>query len=386
MFCLWLTFLSNIGKTNLHELSLGVTSKNYFTGAVRNPADRSLFSGGSSGGTAAAIAAGFVKVGLGTDNMGSVRIPAALCGVYGYRPTVNRYPSEGVVTISHTRDTIGLLADNLEDIELFDSIITTGSHSDERSHSPGFYGTLYRYGDKIRLGVSKFYFFLSLSKEVNMAVENILQKLSTKNNIELVNADMMGIERLVKKDNAIMEHELNIDLPKFLKDYNTGVSFDDLVDEIASPDVERIVGDSREKFASGKTESLYQEALEERATLKDFYETFFDKHRLDAIIYPTTPLEAKPTDDCESRVLMDGRNVNTYKTFIQNTSPGSYAGIPSISLPLAKTSSGLPIGIQLETLENHDRLLFEIAGVVRDAVVEEVPSISITDDSDDLLI
>ena len=220
MFCLWLTSLLNTGKTNLHELSLGVTSKNYFTGAVRNPADRSLFSGGSSGGTAAAIAAGFVKVGLGTDNMGSVRIPAALCGVYGYRPTVNRYPSEGVVTISHTRDTIGLLADNLEDIELFDSIITTGSHSDERSHSPGFYGTLYRYGDKIRLGVSKFYFFLSLSKEVNTAVKNILQKLSTKNNIELVNADMMGIERLVKKDNAIIEHELNIDLPKFLKDYN----------------------------------------------------------------------------------------------------------------------------------------------------------------------
>merc|ERR1712183_520398 len=103
ILCIWLPFLLNTGKTNLHELSLGVTSKNYFTGAVRNPADRSLFSGGSSGGTAAAIAAGFVKVGLGTDNMGSVRIPAALCGVYGYRPTVNRYPSEGVVTISHTR-------------------------------------------------------------------------------------------------------------------------------------------------------------------------------------------------------------------------------------------------------------------------------------------
>ena len=176
-------------------------------------------------------------------------------------------PKYLVLTISNTRDTIGLLADNLEDIELFDSIITTGSLSDERSHSPGFYGTLYRYGDKIRLGVSKFYFFLSLSKEVNTAVENILQKLSTKNNIELVNADMMGIERLVKKDNAIIEHELNIDLPKFLKDYNTGVSFDDLVEEIASPDVERIVGDSRQKFASGKTEPLYQEALEERGVV-----------------------------------------------------------------------------------------------------------------------
>jgi len=92
----------------LHELGLGVTSKNYLFGPVRNPADLTLFAGGSSGGTAAAIAAGFVKVGLGSDTGGSIRIPASLCGVYGYRPTTNRYPSEGLVPISNTRDTIGI--------------------------------------------------------------------------------------------------------------------------------------------------------------------------------------------------------------------------------------------------------------------------------------
>ena len=98
---------------------------------------------------------------------------------------------------------------------------------------------------------------------------------------------------------------------------------------------------------------------------------FFDKHRLDAILYPTTPIEAKSTEDCEPSILMDGKRVNTLKTLTQNTLPGSYAGIPSISMPLAKTSAGLPVGIQVEVLENQDRLLFEIAGVVRDAVLDE---------------
>ena len=373
----------NKGKTNLHELCFGVTSKNYYFGTVRHPIDRTLFSGGSSGGTAAAIAAGFVNIGLGTDTGGSVTIPASLCGVYGYRPTTNRYPSRGVVPLSHTRDTIGLLANNLKDIELFDSIITTG---DERSLSPGCYGTLYQYGDKIRLGVSKFYFFLSLSKGIDEAVGAILETLSMNDNIELVNAEMIGIERLVKKQAAIVEHEVNIDLPKFLEEYNTGVSYDDLIEGIVSPDVELLFTNSKQKFDSGKSEEAYQEALEERIQLKDFYETFFDKHRLDAIIYPTTPVEAKSTEDCHPSIIMNGKHVNTFKTLTQNTGPGSYAGIPSISMPLTETSAGLPVGIQLETLENHDRLLFEIAAVVRDAIFPpELPVISITDDPLDLL-
>ena len=314
---------------------------------------------------------------MGTDTGGSVRIPASLCGVYGYRPTTNRYPLKGVVPISSSRDTVGLLAKNLEDIELFDSIITTGD--DGRSNSPGCYGTLYRYGTKIRLGVSKFFFFLSLSKEVQTAVESVLKTLSNAANIELVNADMIGIEKF-RKDMILVSHEFNIDFPKFLEDYNTGTSFEDVIDSIASPDVERLVRGIREAFESGETEGPYNEALQERKALKDFYETFFDKHRLDALIYPTTPIEAKPTEDCDPSILMDGKRVNTFKTLTQNTTPGSYAGIPSISLPLAKTSSGLPVGIQIEALENHDRLLFEIAGVVRDSVKIEVPSISITDD------
>ena len=88
------------GKTNLHELAFGITSNNGVFGPVRNPTDPAMISGGSSGGTAAAIAAGIVPAGLGSDTGGSSRIPAALCGIVGFRPTSGRYPGGGVVPLS----------------------------------------------------------------------------------------------------------------------------------------------------------------------------------------------------------------------------------------------------------------------------------------------
>ena len=95
-----------IGKTNLHELAFGITSNNTGFGAVINPYDDSLIPGGSSGGTAVAVSAGIVPAGLGTDTGGSVRIPPALTGIVGFRPSMGRYPSDAVTPISHTRDTV----------------------------------------------------------------------------------------------------------------------------------------------------------------------------------------------------------------------------------------------------------------------------------------
>src|SRR5690606_13609012 len=113
-----------LGKTNMHELSFGATSINRHTGPVRNPANPDLIAGGSSGGSAAAVAAGLAPAALGTDTGGSCRIPAALCGIVGYRPSNGRYSNAGVVPLSLTRDTIGLLTRSVEDAVLLDSAIT----------------------------------------------------------------------------------------------------------------------------------------------------------------------------------------------------------------------------------------------------------------------
>jgi mandelamide amidase len=97
-----------IGKTNLHELAFGVTSRNAAYGPVKNPVDARFSAGGSSGGSAATVARGDVEVALSTDTGGSVTLPASFCGVVGFRPTTGRYPADGVVRLSSSRDTIGL--------------------------------------------------------------------------------------------------------------------------------------------------------------------------------------------------------------------------------------------------------------------------------------
>ena len=116
------------GKNNMHELSFGVTSCNGTWGTVGNPVHPGHLAGGSSGGCAAAVAAGASAFAVGTDTGGSVRIPASLCGLAGFRPTTGRYSSVGIVPVSHTRDTPGFIAPGVSDIVLLDAALMGEKH------------------------------------------------------------------------------------------------------------------------------------------------------------------------------------------------------------------------------------------------------------------
>ena len=142
------------GKTNMHELAFGVTNNHGAHGAARNPWDPELITSGSSGGTAAAVAAGIVPAGLGTDTGGSVRLPAAMCGISGFRPTTGRYPGEGIVPISHTRDTAGAMGRSIDDLILLDSILADTDNSADIE--PG----------AMRLGVPRDYYYDNLEPGV----------------------------------------------------------------------------------------------------------------------------------------------------------------------------------------------------------------------------
>src|SRR5205085_10093572 len=113
-----------LGKTNLHELSFGWTSNNLAFGPVRNPYDPGRIPGGSSGGTAAAVAARLAPLGVAEDTQGSIRVPAALCGVYGFRPTTGRYPNQGLAPAAPLFDQIGPHARTVDDITLFDTVMS----------------------------------------------------------------------------------------------------------------------------------------------------------------------------------------------------------------------------------------------------------------------
>lgn len=339
-----------VGKTNLHELAFGITSNNFHFGAVKNPKNPKLFAGGSSGGTAAAIAAGIVDIGLGTDTGGSCRIPAALCGVIGFRPTQGRYPTDGIVPLSHSRDTPGLLSSKMKLIQLFDRIITTDS-------------TEVSLPKRIRIGVSRHYFFDNLSKEVATATEDALKKLAANERIELVEVDMIGIEKLLTLSIALVLHETDSDLRSFLTSYKTGVSFEELAAQVASPDVKGL-------FDSGAIapQDSYKAALAERQALIKLINQYFVENKIHALICPTTVTEAKAIEGSIENISVDGKSLPTFPTLIQNTNPGSYAGLPSISLPATQTTTSLPIGIQLEALANQDLLLLEIAHFIQNEI------------------
>src|SRR5947209_9525104 len=152
-------------KANMHELAFGITSHNYHFGAVRNPYDSTLIPGGSSGGTGAGIAARVCPAGLGTDTGGSVRIPAALCGVVGLRPTKGRYSIAGIVPISHTRDTPGPMGRTVADVALLDAVETLTTPA-RPARLRG-----------LRLGVPRNPFWQDLDPEVAAVMEDALHRL-----------------------------------------------------------------------------------------------------------------------------------------------------------------------------------------------------------------
>ncbi len=218
-------------KAGMHELAFGITSNNAVTGAVRNPSNPAMIPGGSSGGTAAAIAAGIFPAGLGTDTGGSCRIPAALCGVTGFRPTTGRYDGDGVVPISHTRDTVGPLARSVRDIALFDGVLS-GDNTELVDVEMG----------NVTLGVPRQMFFDNLDPVVAEAVEAQLSVLSAAG-AKLVD---VSFEPIWGHNEAfsfpVVFYEVMRDLPAYLAEHAPDVSFDALVAGIGSPDVAGAIG------------------------------------------------------------------------------------------------------------------------------------------------
>jgi aspartyl-tRNA(Asn)/glutamyl-tRNA(Gln) amidotransferase subunit A len=165
-----------LGKTNMHEFAYGTTSNNPHYGPVRNPWDLQRMAGGSSGGAAAALAAGLCYGSVGTDTGGSIRIPASLCGVVGFKPGNNRVNAQDIVPLSPTLDFVGPLARSVVDAALLLEPIYSGQKG-ERSLKPR---TSPHSGKKLRLGVPKDFFFDVLSPEVQKSFESALLILKNK--------------------------------------------------------------------------------------------------------------------------------------------------------------------------------------------------------------
>jgi len=342
-----------LGKLNQHELSFGVTSNNAAFGAVRNPYDPGKITGGSSGGAGAAVASGMAPAALGTDTGGSVRNPAALCGVVGFRPSIGRYSQRGIVPISHTRDTAGPLTRSVDDAALIDAAIMA---------EPDRLATIAP-GD-LRLGVPANHFFDNLHPETEAVISATLQRLR-QSGCNLIDVAVDGIEAPEAACGfPIAIYETKPELSRYLvENAPGGPNFEQLIEQIESPDVKAILSMMLTPDYDAMA-GAYRDALENRRPRQQkILSDCFSGERLDAIIFPTTVLPATDIGR-DDTVDIAGREMPLFATFVHNTDPGSIAGIPGVTIPAGLSQSGLPIGLGLDGPSGSDRHLLAVAATV----------------------
>jgi mandelamide amidase len=343
-----------LGKTNMHELAFGISGYNeaFFTArpiGTRNPYDRTRMAGGSSSGTGAAIAARLAPGGLGSDTGGSVRIPAALTGGAGLRPTHLRYDQAGVTPIAHSRDTVGPMARTVADVALLDSVITGRPRPAPASLR------------RVRLGVARAYFFKDLDADTRAVTDATLARLAQAG-VTIVEVDMPELQKL--NDAAsfpVALYEAHDDLRAYLAKYKTGTTVPQLAGAIASKDVkgtyDGLVIPRKLPAPNGVVDAapVYKAAMEQArpALARHFAETF-ENNRLDAMLAPTTPHVAAVQGP-------DASSLATFLLFIRNTDPGSNAGLPGLTIPAGLgPGTGLPVGLSLDGPRGSDERLLAI--------------------------
>lgn len=332
-----------LGKTNLHEWAYGVTTSNPFFGAAHNPWSVGKIPGGSSGGSAAAVAAGIGFGSMGTDTGGSIRIPSALCGVVGLKPTIGRVSLEGVVPLCESLDHAGPIARSVADV-----CILLEATADAYSH--GIRRPNHRRLDKekprsFRVGWPKDFYFDRVDAEIVSAVQDAAKVLeSSGGKIRKVAVPhLAAIERPCTKV-ALAEaghyHHSKGYFPAREKDYSEEV---------------------RERLEMGLkvTAVDFLEAGEaKRAAMEDFEKAF---EQVEVIAAPTTPIAA--VDIGTEDVTIDGEREPLRGALLRLTRPADFTGHPAISLPCGFTRAGLPIGLQLIGRMDGEAELLSIARV-----------------------
>jgi indoleacetamide hydrolase len=350
-----------LGKTNLHELSFGWTSNNLAFGAVHNPYDVQRIPGGSSGGTAVAVATRMAPLGVAEDTEGSIRVPAAMCGIAGFRPATGRYASTGVVPISPLFDQVGPHARTVDDLALFDSVVTGDWSPLSATELKG-----------TKLGVGRNYWFSGLESEVERVTNEALKKLQVAG-AEIVEADVPELSRLVELTTIpVQNHDVRFAVAKYLEEYGAGISFDQLISK-ASADIRR---DFRDLLPGGKLfvgEAEYQAVRDQHLPkLKAVYRQYFARTGVAAIMFPATMIPP-PLIGEDIEVSIGGKKVPFETAVARNIAPGSTAGLPGLVLAAGMAPGGLPIALEFDGQAGNDRSLLAL-GLSLERVLGAVPA------------
>ncbi|WP_439547556.1 amidase family protein [Sandarakinorhabdus sp.] len=350
-----------LGKTNIHELSFGWTSSNLEFGPVRNPHDPSRIPGGSSGGTAAAVAARMAPLGVAEDTQGSIRVPAALCGIAGFRPTTGRYPTDGTAPITPLFDQIGPHARCVADLALFDAVVS----GEDAPIVPATVAGL-------RIGIDRAFFFAGLDAEVAALTERALELLAAAGAV-IVEAPVPGLDQIVPVAMAIQVHDVVPALEDYLRESGAPVDFETMFAGV-SADVAAVFTQMALRGApSAITAELYAAARDvARPALQQAMAAWFADHRIDAMLLPATMVPATPVGD-QGDIDIGGVAVSFVTAIARNISPASTLGLPALVLPCGRTRAGLPVGIELDGPAGSDRRLLAI-GMAVEALLGPLPA------------
>jgi aspartyl-tRNA(Asn)/glutamyl-tRNA(Gln) amidotransferase subunit A len=318
----------SVGKTNLHELAYGATSKNPHYGAVRNPLNPEHIAGGSSGGSAALVASHCVPFSLGTDTGGSIRIPASYCGVFGLKPTYGRVSRYGVLPLAFSLDHVGPLASCAEDIGFAMNAISGQDPKDASSvHRPSLEFSPSSVPDLkgLRVGVPRNFYFSRVQDEVAAAVLNKVSEL--------------------KRDGVAV---LDIDMPD-MEEANTAariIQFGEATSLYAHCQNPDLFGeDVWALIQQGRMIRAHEYVNAQR--IRSAFRRHFDQlwNQIDVIIAPTTPITAPRIDD--TTVLLGGEPEDVRMASTRLCRAINFLGEPSLSMPCGQDRTGLPVGMQL---------------------------------------
>lgn len=321
-----------MGKLNLHEYAWGVTNYNPHFGPSRNPWNPEKITGGSSGGSAAAVASGASFASVGTDTAGSVRIPASCCGIVGLKPTQNSVSRSGVFPLSSTLDHVGPMGKTTADVAALFQILS----AEEKTSAP------LPEIKKYRVGIEESYYFDMLDRDVESVVSDGLKHLESLGvtlkpvriqGLKLV--PFIGYNTILSEAFALHKESLDTSIGSFGEDIRAlyGMGIPNAVD--------------------------YIRALELRQELKEEFRSVFAE--TDVLFTPSLPV--LPPDIGSPTVLLNGEEADLNDHIMRFMFPGNITGLPSLSLP-GGMAGGLPVGLQLIGPENGEQKILHLASAL----------------------
>jgi aspartyl-tRNA(Asn)/glutamyl-tRNA(Gln) amidotransferase subunit A len=317
-----------LGKLNMHEFAFGMSGVVSAYGPARNPWNPDYITGGSSSGSAAAVAAGLCVAALGSDTAGSVRCPPSLCGIVGHRPSAKLISLKGVVPLSTSFDTVGPMTRTVRDAALL---------IDGIAFEAGYAGVLEEDVSSLRIGIARKNFFDDLQPDVASAVDS-------------------AIEVLRKLVAQVREVEVPTDGFRTIFDAEIYEYHEQMV--MGTPQLYQPLTLYRVQKCEGISATDYIRTRRQLEAHRRNAERIFEQ--VDAVVTPTTPLAAPRIADLESLAIPDVRPFEV-KNLLRNTLPFSALYWPSTSVPCGFTSDGLPIGMQISSRPGADSICFRLA-------------------------